>query len=119
MRVVTVRNATRRTALARAEWRASVLGRTRGLLGRARLAPGEGIVLWPEASVHTLFMRFPIDVAYVDREGRVVKTVSWLRPYRFSLGGRGAHAAVELPTGTLAATGTCAGDHLVFDEEVT
>ena len=115
MRMVTVRNATRDTELARAEWRGSMLGRARGLLGKTALAPGEGIVIAPCNSVHMMFMRFPIDVAYVDRDGRVVKTVSRLRPNRLSVGGRGAHAAIELPAGTLAATATSVGDRLLFE----
>jgi uncharacterized membrane protein (UPF0127 family) len=117
MRMVTVRNETRATELARAEWRGTIWGRARGLLGKASLADGAGIVIAPCSSVHMFFMRFAIDVAYVDRDGRVVKTVSRLRPYRISFGGTGAHAAIELPAGTLEATGTRPGDRLAFDEQ--
>jgi uncharacterized membrane protein (UPF0127 family) len=117
MRAVTIHNETRRRDLARAEWRGSLVGRARGLLGRRGLAADEGIVLTPCSSIHMLLMRFPIDVAYIDREGVVVKTVAALRPYRFSLGGRGAHSAIELAAGTLAATGTRPGDRLAFREE--
>ena len=91
MRRVRVHNATRGTTLAeQAEWRASLWGRGRGLLGRAGLRPGEGIVLTPCGSVHMLFMRFAIDVVYLDKRDRVVKTVHHLRPFTFSWGGRGA-----------------------------
>ena len=114
MRTVTVHNETRNQDVGRAEWRGSLLGRTRGLLGRASLGPDEGIVLTPCGSVHMMLMRFAIDVAYVDRDGPVVKTVSDLRPNRFSLGGRGAHRAVELPVGALAASNTQPGDQLIF-----
>ncbi len=86
-----------------------------GLLGRARLAAGEGLHLVPCNSVHTLFMRFTIDVLYLDRERRVVKAVPALRPFRWSWGGRRAHSALELPAGTLAATGTVPSDELVFE----
>lgn len=116
MRMVTVRNDTRDTTLAQAEWRGSVWGRARGLLGRGGLAAGEGIVITPCSSVHMCFMRFAIDVLYLDREGRVVKTVDGLRPWRFSLGGTGAHQVVELTAGTLARAGTQRGDLIVFCE---
>ena len=114
MRVVTIHNETRGRDVGRAEWRGSMLGRTRGLLGKAGLGPDEGIVLTPCSSVHMMLMRFPIDVAYLDREGTVVKTVTDLRPNRFSLGGRGAHHAVELRAGTLAASDTRPGDRIIF-----
>ena len=116
MRHVTVRNETRNTELARAEWRGSTLGRAIGLLGRAGLAPGDGIVIWPCSSVHMFFMRFALDVVYVDKERRVVKAVQGLKPWRVSFGGKGAHAAIELPVGAIAASGTQPGDQLTFDD---
>ena len=85
-----------------------------GLLGRGRLATGEGLQLVPCSSVHTWFMRFPIDVVYLDRSDRVIKVVLALRPFRFSWG-RGAHSALELPPGTVAATGTAVGDTITFE----
>lgn len=115
MRIVTVHNTSRGTTLAeRAEWRGSFLGRLRGLLGRAGLRPGEGVVLIPCGSVHQLFMHFSIDVVYLDKHNRVVKTVHHLRPFTFSFGGRRAHHAVELPAGTLAQTQTRPGDQLTI-----
>lgn len=115
MRRVTVHNVTRGTTLAnRAEWRGSLWGRLRGLLGRSGLRPGEGIVLVPCTSVHMLGMRFSIDVVYLDRSDRVIKTVHHLRPFTFSFGGRRAHHAVELPAGTLAETQTRPGDQLTI-----
>jgi uncharacterized membrane protein (UPF0127 family) len=119
MRRVTIDNSTRSTTLAdRAEWRGTMWGRGRGLLGRSGLEPGEGIVLTPCASVHMLFMRFAIDVVYLDKQDRVVKTVHRLRPFAFSWGGRGAHHAVELPAGSLAATRTETGDQLTFADKI-
>jgi uncharacterized membrane protein (UPF0127 family) len=113
MRRVTVHNTTRGTTLAdRAEWRGSLWGRGRGLLGRGGLKPGEGIVINPCNSVHMFFMRFAIDVVYLDRRDRVVKTVHNLRPFAVSMGGRSAHHAVELPAGTLSQTQTRPGDQL-------
>lgn len=85
-----------------------------GLLGRASLLHGDALVIEPCRSVHTAFMRFAIDVVMVDRSRRVVKVVSGLKPFR--VGGilRSARAVVELPSGTIAETGTEAGDQLVF-----
>src|SRR5829696_3691243 len=78
-------------------------------------APGDGIVIWPCSSVHMFFMRFALDVVYVDKERRVVRAVQGLKPWRVSFGGKGAHAAIELPVGAIAASGTQPGDQLTFD----
>lgn len=111
-RVVSVRSPHQQAPIARAEWRGSIIGRARGLLGKGSLAAGEGIVIWPCSSVHMFFMRFALDVVYLDREFRVVKTVRGLKPFRVSFGGRGAHAAIELPEGTIQSTGLQPGDRL-------
>ena len=62
------------------------------------------------------FMRFPIDALFVDRAGRVVRAVSGLRPWVPIVAARGAADVVELRSGTIAASGTQAGDDLVFDD---
>jgi uncharacterized membrane protein (UPF0127 family) len=72
--------------------------RLRGLIGTPALEPDEGMLLRPAAAVHTLFMRFAIDVIFLDRCGRVVRAVEELRPWRFT-SRRGARAALELPAG--------------------
>jgi uncharacterized membrane protein (UPF0127 family) len=74
------------------------LARMRGLLGRASLPPGEGILLKPAGSVHTFFMRFPIDVVFLDGELAVVGVEPSLRPWRLA-GRRGAKSVVELAAG--------------------
>ena len=111
-----IRNATRGTELANAAWFArSFRSRFIGLMGRASLEPGQALVLEPCSSVHTAFMRFAIDVVYLDRSKRVVKAVSALKPYRMSGVLWGAHAVVELPSGVINETGTVAGDEIVFE----
>lgn len=115
-RHVTIRNESQGTELATAELRDSIVGRTVGLLGRSTLDQGDGIVISPCSSVHMFFMRFPLDVVYVDKERRVVKAVTDLKPWRVSFGGKGAHAAIELPVGAVAASGTRPGDQLQFAE---
>ena len=90
----------------------TMLGRMRGLLGRKELPPGEGLLLQPCPSVQTFFMRFPIDVVFLDRNGTVLKIVERLRPWR-SAGRRSAYATLELAAGEAAALRIAVGDRLV------
>ncbi|HUZ15042.1 MAG TPA: DUF192 domain-containing protein [Gaiellaceae bacterium] len=95
----------------------SALGRTRGLLGRDGLEPGSGMLIDRAPSVHMFFMRFPIDVVFLDRDRKVVRVVDGLRPWRVA-GARRAAAALELPAGAAAAAGVEVGDVLVLEEIV-
>jgi len=90
--------------------------RLRGLLGRRELPAGEGIVLRPEWSVHTFFMRMTIDIAFVTRDGRVVRSVPNVRPWRIT-GAFGAFATIEMAAGTLLRTATTAGHSLLLRAE--
>lgn len=75
--------------------------RMRGLLGRDGLPEGE-VYLFPRcASVHTFGMRFAIDIAFLDRAGRVTRLRENVPPWRIVLGGRGAAATVEAEAGWL------------------
>ena len=85
--------------------------RMRGLLGRTGLAQGEGLLLQPAGSIHTFFMRFPIDVVFLDREQRVVRVVPNLRPWR-TAGVRKARAVLELAAGEAARVGMTPGSAL-------
>jgi uncharacterized protein len=87
--------------------------RMRGLLGRSSLPSGQGILLRPASSVHTFFMRFPIDVVFLDGELRVVEIAADLRPWR-AAGKRGARAVLELPAGECARRGLAVGDQIRF-----
>ncbi len=71
-----------------------------GLLGRSGLQQGQGMRFEPGGSIHTMFMRFSIDVIFLDGDDRVLKLVHSLRPWRFARAG-GTRALVELPAGTL------------------
>jgi uncharacterized protein len=84
----------------------------RGLLGRRDLPSGEGILLRPASSVHMAFMRFPIDAVFLDRELRVVKVASDLRPWR-AAGSRAAKAVLEIPAGEAKRRGLTVGDRLL------
>ena len=84
--------------------------RLRGLLGRSGLAEGEGLLIEPCRAVHMAGMKFPIDVAFLARDGAVVAVYPDLAPGARTAWHRGARRALELPAGTLAATGTREGD---------
>ena len=88
--------------------------RTKGLLGRSSLDPDEGLWIQPTGSIHMWFMRFPIDVVYANNEGRVLKLVHGIRPWRMSAC-RGAKVALELPVGAIDRCGAEVGDHLVIE----
>ena len=108
-----VRNADRGTVLAdRARLADSWWRRLRGLLGTDRLATGDGLMLRPCRSIHMFGMRYPIDVAFLDAEGRVVATYATLAPGRWTSVHRTAAAALELPAGTLSEAATSPGDRL-------
>jgi len=92
------------------------LSRLVGLLGTAAIADGGGLWIVPCRSVHTLGMRYPIDVAFLDARGVVVGLLEGLPPNRVGRVVRDARGALELRSGILAATGTVPGDRLEFEE---
>jgi uncharacterized membrane protein (UPF0127 family) len=82
-----------------------LVSRFLGLMFRAELPAGHGLALRPCNSVHMFFMRFPLDVLFVDGDGRVLRVLHSLRPWRASTLVRGAKAAIELPAGTARRAG--------------
>ena len=88
--------------------------RFRGLLGTPPLAAGEGLLIDPCRGVHMFGMRYPIDVAFLDRSGRVVGICHRLAPGSRSPFVRAARSALELPAGTLDAAGVVEGDMLTL-----
>lgn len=87
------------------------LRRMRGLLGRSGLPEGKGILLRPAGSIHTFFMRFAIDVVFLDRDLVVVGIEPSLAPWR-TASRRGAKAVVELASGECERRGIEIGDTL-------
>ena len=89
--------------------------RRQGLLGRDSLPDGYALVIAPSSAVHTFFMRFAIDIVFVGRDGRVLKTRSRVGPWRMC-GSLRAFAVIELPAGTIDRTRTIRGDVLAVKE---
>jgi uncharacterized membrane protein (UPF0127 family) len=111
---IRVENQDGRAVCERCTLAAGPLTRMRGLLGRRALPSGEGLLLRPAGSIHTLFMRFPIDAVFLDGEQRVVKVVAGLRPWR-TAAARGARTVVELPAGEAERRGVRTGDKLSWE----
>jgi uncharacterized membrane protein (UPF0127 family) len=115
MDTVHILNTTRGTVLAdRAEVARSFLARGIGLMGRAALPEGYALLIYPEWSIHMLFMKIPLDVLFVDREHTVVGLRESLPPWSPYAGvspGRGRYV-VEMPAGVISATATALGDRL-------
>jgi uncharacterized membrane protein (UPF0127 family) len=113
MRSVRVANRTRgvvlgtRVAVADRWWL-----RLRGLLGRTELGQGEGLLLRPCKAIHMAGMAFPLDVGFLDAEGRLIAMYPDLPPRGRTRWHLGARQALELPAGTFAATGSDLGDVL-------
>ncbi len=83
-----------------------------GLMGRRSFGLGEGLLLLNCRSVHTCFMRFPIDVVYLDRDMRVLSVSPGVTPWRFLPPVDGGKHTLELPSGALAHFGLAIGHQL-------
>lgn len=93
----------------------TTLSRFMGLMGRRSLAPGHGLLLVPSNGVHTLWMRFNIDVVFLNAEHRVLSLYGSLRPFRMTAINWKTSTVLELPSGTIAATRTQVGDLLELE----
>lgn len=102
------------TMVERCELATTFARRLRGLMGRRALPAGEGLLLRPAGSVHTCFMRFPIDVVMLDGQLRVLRVAEAVRPWRFT-GTRSGRAVLELSAGEAGRRGIAPGDVLVLD----
>lgn len=111
-----VRNSTRGVLLAdRADLADTSATRRTGLLKHTGLEPGEGLWIVPCESVHSFFMKFTIDVLYLDRAKKVRGARRRMAPWRVSAC-LPAHSVLELPAGTIEETGTQKGDQLEFEK---
>jgi uncharacterized protein len=113
-----VSNRDRGTVLAEAAEVADTSAKRRtGLLKHSQLAPGAGLWIAPCESVHSFWMKFAIDVLYLDRKKRVRKLRKRMVPWRISAC-LTAHSVLELPVGAIDSSRTEPGDQLVFDEVI-
>lgn len=111
-----VTNQTRSAVLAdRADIADTSAKRRKGLLKHKGLEPGEGLWIVPCEGVHTFAMKFPIDVVFLSKQKKILKIRPDMGKARIALSLR-AHSVLELPAGTLAATGTVKGDQLEFEK---
>jgi hypothetical protein len=118
-----VRNLTRATALVtELEVAAGLWGKFMGLMGRRSLAPGAGLWLPDSNGIHMMFMRFPIDAVFVGPAGtdgsRVVLSIHRALPAWRGVVPlvRGAKGVLELPVGTIDASGTAVGDVVLIED---
>ena len=118
MSIKKIINKTNNTILAeRAEIADTPFRRIKGLLGRKALKEGEGIVITRCSSIHTFFMRFSIDVAFLDRHNRIMAMANSLPPARLFSSLFKGKIAIELPAGTLRKTGTKLGNLVEIGQE--
>jgi uncharacterized protein len=92
------------------------LERARGLLGRRRLDDPEGLWIHPCGSVHTCFMRFSIDLVFLDPQLRILAQRSRVKPFRLAFGPSGTRSVLELPAGRLARLACEVGQKLAMSE---
>jgi len=112
-RRVRIENQTRGTVIAlTARVASSLRDRTVGLLGTSHLEPGHGLFIERSPSIHMFFMRYAIDVIFVDTGLGVTRAVEGLKPWGVVWWARGARDCLELPVGAIAASGTQVGDQL-------
>ena len=114
---IQITNQTRECVLAaHGEVARSFWARGRGLMGRASLPDSYALIILPESSIHTFFMRVPIDVLFVDRSDKVVGLREAMPPGRPFAGvapWRGRYV-IEMPAGVIASSGTTLGDQLLL-----
>jgi len=89
--------------------------RRTGLLSKTSLPPGQGLWIVPCEAIHTFGMKFAIDVVFLNKKRKVLKMTKGLGKRKIAISLL-AHSALELPAGTLEATGTMPGDQLEFEE---
>ena len=117
METIAVLNRTRDTVLGeRVSVAGTTLRRMVGLLGNRSLEPGTGLLILPSQAIHTVAMRFAIDVVFLDRKWRVVHLRRAMAPFRMTGVHWKARCVLELPAGVIAETSTAVGDQLAIRE---
>lgn len=93
----------------------SWLQRLVGLIGRRTLGQDDALLLAPCGSIHTMWMRFSIDVVFLDQGLNVLKTRENVKPFRFCVAPKGTHMVLELAAGNVKRTGIHLEQTLKFD----
>jgi len=88
--------------------------RTVGLLGRKEFKKGEALLIKPCQQIHTFFMRFPIDILFLDRKNRIIKAIKNFSPWRISGIYLKAKSCLELPSGAIESTFTQERDEILI-----
>lgn len=89
--------------------------RLKGLIGKKEFKDGEGLYLTPCSSVHSFWMRFPIDVVYLDKESKVIYIIENMKPCQMGKVIKRAASVLELPTNTIKNSGTSINDKLLIE----
>lgn len=93
----------------------NAITRVVGLLGHSQLDAGDGLLIVPCNSIHSMFMRFRFDALFLDKTGKVVHLIENMGPWRASKMVFSAKSVLELPSGVIAQTGTQLGDVLKIE----
>lgn len=101
-----------RIAIPRIDTASRLYERFLGLMGRAPLGVGVGLMLSPCKSVHTCFMRFAIDVVFLDNAGSVLRVARDVRPWRLTWAPWKTHSVIELESGWLPQEAIKKGDRV-------
>jgi uncharacterized membrane protein (UPF0127 family) len=92
----------------------TIFSRLKGLIGRMKLRPDEGIWVVPSRGVHTLGLLFPLDLIYLDEHFKVIHLVEYFPSFRIAPLKTQAESVLELPTHTIYSSQTQPGDQLVI-----
>ena len=109
--IVKIVNKSKNSVVAQARVAASFGERLRGLMGQRRLEEESGLVFYRAGSIHTFFMRFPLDIIFLDKNKRVAKIYAYLKPNRVAVCSRSA-VTLELVAGRARQTDLEVGDYL-------
>ncbi|MFZ5989361.1 MAG: DUF192 domain-containing protein [Bacillota bacterium] len=90
----------------------SFLKRFLGLMFKSDLPKGSGLLIKPCNSIHMFFMKFSLDVVFIDDQNNVIHQIEGIKPWKCSKIIWNSHAVLELPAGTIKETGTRIGDRL-------
>lgn len=88
----------------------SIYGRFIGLMGKSELKKGEGVFLTPCNSIHMMFMKFPLDILFLDRKNKIIHITKDIKPWKISRVVFKAQSVLEVPAGTVENTKSNVGD---------